>query len=143
MKLMFLGKRIISDSLFLWICCRKFSSLVYRLYHFNILSIESPYLQETKMFICSGEKGKGLSGKNLHYKGTMFHRIIPGFMIQGGDITIGNGKGGESIYGPKFRDENFKLKHSSAGNLKSDLNLGLIHFVNTRKTLSQMDAWIF
>ena len=97
---------------------------MYRLYHFNILSIESPYLQETKMFIFSGEKGEGLSGKNLHYKGTMFHRIIPGFMIQGGDITIGNGKGGESIYGPKFRDENFKLKHSSAGNLKSHLNLG-------------------
>ena len=84
-----------------------------------------------------------MSGKNLHYKGTMFHRIIPGFMIQGGDIAIGNGKCGESIYGPKFRDENFKLKHSTAGNLKSDLNLGLIQFVNTRKTLSQRDAWIF
>ena len=63
----------------------------------------------------SGEKGKGPSGKPLHYKGSVFHRIIPSFMIQGGDTTHGNGRGGESIYGTKFADENFKLKHTGAG----------------------------
>ena len=65
--------------------------------------------------LCTGEYGKGVSGKPLHYKDSIFHRIIPSFMIQGGDITEGNGTGGESIYGFKFRDENFKLKHTEAG----------------------------
>ncbi|XP_043817896.1 peptidyl-prolyl cis-trans isomerase CYP21-1 isoform X2 [Manihot esculenta] len=62
-----------------------------------------------------GEKGKGQSGKVLHYKGTPIHRIVPGFMIQGGDIVYGDGKGGDSIYGGTFPDENFKIKHSHAG----------------------------
>ncbi|KAJ9549190.1 hypothetical protein OSB04_021733 [Centaurea solstitialis] len=74
-----------------------------------------PKTVENFRALCTGELGKGSSGKPLHYKGTPFHRIIPGFMIQGGDTVYGNGRGNESIYGGIFRDENFKIKHSHAG----------------------------
>lgn len=82
------------------------------------LCTEAPKAVENFRCLATGERGVGKSsGKPLHYKGCRFHRIVKGFMVQGGDIVKGDGSAGDSIYGGTFKDEaaGLKLKHDTAG----------------------------
>lgn len=74
--------------------------------------------------LCRGGQGQSPDGYKLHFKGSCFHRIIPGFMLQGGDFTTGDGRGGCSIYGSRFKDESF------AGRAGRHIAPGLLSMAN-------------
>ena len=75
------------------------------------LFADTPLTSENFRCLCTGEKGTGKSGYSLHYEGVAFHKITPGWFLQGGDIINQDGSGGDSIYGRYFPDENFIHKH--------------------------------
>ena len=79
---------------------------------FGLFGDVVPWTADNFVSLAKGGNGIGKMGEPLWYKNSSFHRIIPGFMAQGGDFTAGDGTGGESIYGITFDDENFLLNHS-------------------------------
>ena len=104
---------------------------------FGLFGKDVPRTAHNFKAICHDNLTSKTSGKPLSYTGSSFHRIIPNFMIQGGDFTNHNGTGGESVYGAKFEDENFDVKHDigvlSMANAGPNTN-GSQFFITTAQT---------
>lgn len=106
---------------------------------FELFTDVCPKTCENFRCLCTGEKGTGKTTlKPLHYKNCLFHRVVKDFMIQGGDFSEGNGRGGESIYGGFFEDESFSVQHTkefllSMANRGKDTN-GSQFFITTKPT---------
>lgn len=113
------GKRLSNPICYMDFCSQDYEDGKIQ-YHgrilFEVRSDVVPLTADNFKFLCTGSKGLGVSGKRLHYAGCPMHRIIPNFCTQGGDITKGDGTGGEHIWQKEnmrtaFDDENFTLKH--------------------------------
>ena len=102
-----------------------------------------PRTAENFRALCTGEKGNGNAGIPLHYKDSKIHRVVRGMMLQGGDFIRGDGKGGESIYGSQFDDENFTYAHDSPGALSmanGGPNTNSSHFFITNVKMPHLDG---
>ncbi|KAK7333268.1 hypothetical protein VNO80_30033 [Phaseolus coccineus] len=111
---------------------------------FELFCDVAPMTAENFRALCTGEKGISLNtGKPLHYKGSFFHQVIKGSIVQGGDFVNRNGTGGESIYGSKFPDESPVLKHDAPGLLSMAIanrdTLGS-HFIINLKADHHLDG---
>ena len=89
---------------------------------FELRSDVVPKTSENFRMLCLGGGGKAQNGQERCYRNSIFHKIVPGLLVQGGDFTHKNGMGGESFYGYNFNDENFVISHNEAGTLSMGNN---------------------
>merc|ERR1711939_274587 len=110
----------------------------------ELFAVSTPKTAENFRCLCTGEKGKGKQGKRLHYRKCMLHRVVPDFIIQGGDFIKQNGLGGESIYGETLEDESLSILHDKPGLLsmanKGTPNSGNSQFFITLRECPNLDG---